>query len=103
MERVLHAFDAHLAHPSLPRTLAAQLRSAGFGDVRVEAHAFATDELTPQSYGGAILPLIEDFVRRRDRIGRDEAAAWAAEQRELGERGAFFFACIQLCFTATRG
>src|SRR4029450_1539090 len=28
--------------------------------------------------------------------------AWDAEQRHLGERGEFFFACIQCCFTATR-
>ena len=40
-ERVLRAWDEHLADPSLPRTLGARLRSAGFEDVGVEAHAFA--------------------------------------------------------------
>jgi arsenite methyltransferase len=40
--RVLAAWDKHLTHPSLPRTLAAQLRNAGFADVRMDAHAFAT-------------------------------------------------------------
>ena len=34
--RVLAAWDNHLAHPSLPRTLAAQLRKAGFEDVRMD-------------------------------------------------------------------
>jgi ubiquinone/menaquinone biosynthesis C-methylase UbiE len=102
MARVLHAFDAHLAHPSLPRTLAAQLRSAGFAGVSAEGHVFATTELTPDAYGGAILPLIEQFVTGRQEIGEREARAWAAEQRELGERGEFFFACTQFCFSATR-
>jgi ubiquinone/menaquinone biosynthesis C-methylase UbiE len=102
MDRVLRAFDAHLAHPSLPRTLAAQLRSAGFDGVGVEGHSFASTELTPDAYGGAILPLIERFVIGREGIGEDEARAWATEQSELSERGEFFFACIQFCFTATR-
>jgi hypothetical protein len=102
MDRVLHAFDAHLAHPSLPRTLAARLRSAGFDGVSAEGHSFASTELTPDAYGGAILPLIERFVSGREGIGEDEARAWATEQRELSERGEFFFACIQFCFTASR-
>jgi hypothetical protein len=102
MDRVLRAFDAHLAHPSLPRTLAAQLRSAGFDGVGAEGHSFASTELTRDAYGGAILPLIERFVSGRERIGEDEARAWATEQRELSEREEFFFACIQFCFTATR-
>jgi hypothetical protein len=48
------------------------------------------------------VPLVQQYVSGRDAITKDEAAAWAAEQRELGERGEFFFACIQFCFTATR-
>ena len=41
-------------------------------------------------------------LRGRGGITADEAANWAAEQSELGERGEFFFACTQFCFTATR-
>ncbi len=104
MARVLRAWDAHLAHPALPRTLASQLRAAGFGDVRAEGHVFATAELDPEAFGaGVVLPTVEFFVARRAEIGEQEAAAWAAEQQALHERGAFFFACVQFCFTATRG
>jgi arsenite methyltransferase len=102
MDRVLRAWDGHLAHPSLPRTLAAELRSAGFTNVRADGHTFATTELTPDAYGGAILPLIRQFVAGRDGIAEDEADRWMAEQHQLAERGRFFFACIQFCFTATR-
>ena len=35
-------------------------------------------------------------------VTADEAASWAADQRDLGDRGEFFFACVQFCFTATR-
>jgi SAM-dependent methyltransferase len=96
MERVLRAWDGHLTHPSLPRTLSAQLRAAGFADVLMEGHAFATDDLTEKTYAGGLLKLMPDYV------GTAEAAAWAQEQRELAERGESYFACIQLCFTATR-
>jgi len=100
MARVLKAWDAHLAHPALPRTLPAALRAAGFEDVRMEAHAFATHELTLESYGGAALPVIERYVAQQ---GSPDAEAWNAEQAELGERGEFYFACVQVCFTAQRG
>ena len=99
MARILAAWDAHLAHPSLPRTLSASLRAAGFDDVRMEGHAFATAELTEESYGGAALPVIERYVQGQ---GATEVEAWAAEQRELGRRGEFYFACMQFCFSATR-
>jgi len=100
MQRVLEAWDSHLAHPALPRILAPRLRAAGFDRILVEGHAFATTDLTPQSYGGAIVPLIERFVAGRDEIGEAEARAWAAEQRGLADRGEFFFSCTQFCFSA---
>ena len=84
------------------RTLAARLRAAGFADVRVEGHSFAGVEFTPDAYGAAIVPLVQQYVAGRGGITADEAANWAAEQSELGERGEFFFACTQFCFTATR-
>lgn len=103
LRRVLQAWDAHLAHPALPRTLAPRLRAAGFEQILVEGHVFATTELTPQPYGGAVLPLIERFVAGRDEVGAVEAGAWAAEQGELAEREEFFFSCTQFCLSATRG
>jgi arsenite methyltransferase len=101
MRRVLDAWDGHLTHPALPRTLAAQLRSAGFGDVRFEGHAFAAAELSPGSFPAAFVGLVENYVGGREGF-QDEAQAWAVEQRELGGRGDFYFAHVQCCFTAIR-
>ena len=56
MKRILGAWDEHLADPSLPRTLTAQLRAAGFEDPGLEAHAFATNDLVPDTYGGFSSP-----------------------------------------------
>jgi arsenite methyltransferase len=102
MQRVLRAWDEHLAHPSLPRVLAPPLRSAGFEQVEMQAYAFASAKLDRDSYGAATMPVIQSFVAGRAGIPGDEAAAWATEQRQLGERGEFYFACLQFCFSAKR-
>jgi arsenite methyltransferase len=102
MGRVLGAWDDHLAHPALPRILAAALREAGFQEVQAAGHTFATTDFTPDAYGVAAIPVVERYVATREAIGPDVARAWAEEQGALGERGTFFFACIQFCFSATR-
>jgi hypothetical protein len=62
----------------------------------MQGHAFVTDDLTDESYAGALVHLMADYV------GTDEAQEWAQEQRELQARGRSYFACIQFCFTGTR-
>jgi arsenite methyltransferase len=96
MQRFLAAWDEHLADPTLPRTLSAQLRAAGFEDVEMTGHAFTSNDITEETYAGALLPMMADFV------GTGEAKEWAAEQRGLVERGESYFACVQFGFTATR-
>lgn len=96
MRRFLDAWDQHLTDPSLPRTLSARMREAGFEDVEMQGHAFATDDVTEESYAGALVPLMADYV------GTDEAQAWADEQRSLQARGESYFACTQFCFTGRR-
>jgi arsenite methyltransferase len=102
MERVLRTWDAHLTHPSLPRTLSSRLRSAGFADVGLTGHAFVSVDADPESFGGSLIPLIERFVAGRNGISADDARAWAQEQRQLSAEGEFFFCCVQFCFTGVR-
>jgi arsenite methyltransferase len=102
MQRVLAAWDQHLTHPSLPRTLAAQLRDAGFEHIQMDAHPFATTQLIPDAYGGSLVPLLEQYVVEQGGMSQKEARAWADEQRALGDRGEFFFTVTQFCFTASR-
>ena len=102
MNRVLTAWDEHLAHPSLPRTLAAAMRSAGFQDVLMESHSFASAEFDPDIYGAATVPIITSFVPGHNGVSKQEAKAWAVEQEDLGERHEFYFACVQLCFSGRR-
>ncbi|HEV8628468.1 MAG TPA: methyltransferase domain-containing protein [Acidimicrobiia bacterium] len=102
MRRVLSAWDEHLVHPSLPRRLGAYLRGAGFVDVTVAGHSFATVDYDDESFAILMLGMAADFVPGRGDVTGDEAAAWLAEQRDLAERGEFFFEGTQFCFTARK-
>ena len=101
-DQVLAAWDAHLAHPSLPRTLKPRLLATGFERVHATGHAFATTDLDPESYGGFLIPFIEQFVVDNRLLDEDVAKTWGDEQRGLDQRGEFFSACIQLCFEARK-
>ena len=100
MARLLDVWDGHLAHPALPQTLGAGLREVGFHEVAVAGHVFAADELSPETYIGAIFPLLHEYVAGTGEPAAAEAEDWAAEQRDLSERGAFFFSVTQFCFSA---
>jgi arsenite methyltransferase len=100
MRRVLSIWDQHLAHPALPRTLGAALRSAGYENVTMTAHVFATDRLDPETYGGSALTVMAGFVAGRSGLEPGELDAWRADQDELHRRGEFYFSCVQVCFQA---
>jgi ubiquinone/menaquinone biosynthesis C-methylase UbiE len=100
--RVHRAWDEHLAHRSLPRTLAPSLRAAGFERVRAQAHPLASIAVDPETYGGALLPFIAAFVGGRAGVSVEETEAWLEAQRALDERGEYYFAVTQFCFTALK-
>ena len=102
MQRVLEAWDRHLVHRALPTTLAGSLRDAGFTDVSLAGHSFTTSEFTPDAYGAQLVAIIANYLTGLDDFADEEGIAWAEEQQELGERGDFYFACVQACFSATR-
>jgi ubiquinone/menaquinone biosynthesis C-methylase UbiE len=102
MARMIQAWDRHLAHPALPRTLGAALRAAGFAEVRCDAHVFCTTALDPETFGGNLPTIVGGYLRGLDDIADEDIAAWQAELRDLDARGAYYFALTQCCFSATR-
>ena len=99
--RVLRAWEGHLSHPALPRTLAFRLRAAGFAEVVVEGHAFASADFSEEAYGVALIPAISRYAADAGGLGA-EAQEWADELKRLGEAGRFFTSVPQYCFTAVR-
>lgn len=102
MQRVLAAWDRHLVHRSLPRTLSRRLSAAGFADVSLTGHSFSGAEFTPEAYGGSLVAVIQNYLTGLPDFPDDEATAWAEEQWALGAAGEFYFACIQCCVSAVR-
>lgn len=101
--RILTAWDQHLAHPSLPRSLAPRLRAAGFEEVEGTGHVFSTiSTLDPETYGGAIIPIIASYVTGNGLVDKDAVKAWVDDQRRLSDKGEFYFAGIQFCFSGVK-
>jgi SAM-dependent methyltransferase len=77
-------------------------RALGFEDIRAEAHPFVSFDFDPETYGVALIPVIGAFVAGRNGITDEQAQAWIAEQRQLGERSEFYFASTHLCCRARK-
>ena len=102
MARMTQAWDRHLVHPALPRTLAAALRAAGFADVRCDAHVFCTTAMDPESFGGNLPKIIGGYLRGLDDIAQDDIAAWEARAaRPRCARRLLLRADAGCCFSAT--
>ena len=102
MERVRAAWDEHLVHPHLPRTLARRLGDLGFG-VRAEVIPIINIILEPGSYSHGMLGEIQEFVAGRQDVTQADADAWAEELHELGRAGKYFFSLNRYLFAAEKG
>jgi hypothetical protein len=48
------------------------------------------------------MPFIAAYVPGHAGVTEADAAEWVAAQRGLGERGEYYFAVTQFCFTAAK-
>jgi hypothetical protein len=78
------------------------MRAAGFENVGMQGHVFATADFDAETYGAATVSVIGAFVAGRESVGERDATRWVAEQRELGRRGQFYFVVSQFCFAASK-
>ncbi|MGH2880120.1 MAG: methyltransferase domain-containing protein [Solirubrobacteraceae bacterium] len=84
MDRVLAAWDEHLVHPHLPRTLTRLLRDAGLEVTAREVVPLFNAGYDPNTYSAGMLQLIAAFVPGHRGVSQVEAAAWAEDLTELG-------------------
>lgn len=102
MARILKAWEDHLAHPALPRTLNVLLREAGFSMRDCKTISYLDTEYKPEGYSFNMTKAIAKFVRDRQGIPREEAEAWSAELQELAKSGAYFFNLNRYLFVAEK-
>jgi ubiquinone/menaquinone biosynthesis C-methylase UbiE len=102
MQRILAAACQHLVDPYLPQTLAAKLKQAGFLLHHQDIIPQFNPEYGSNTFSHWLIELIVAFVGGQDGITREEAEAWAADLRKLGEDGAYFFSLNEYLFLACK-
>jgi SAM-dependent methyltransferase len=102
MRRVIEAWDRHCPQPQLPRTLAARLRAAGFGSLRVDAITLINDRHDPDTYSFGVMPLLAAYAKKHGLVAREEADAWVADLEALGQRGEYFFSLNRYLFCVSK-
>ncbi len=101
MDRVLLAWQEHLAHPHLPRTLARWLVRAGFETTPPTVLPLLNTGDAHDTFSGILLGLVATFVVDRQGLDRETVDAWAASMRNLEDD--WFFSLNRYVFLATHG
>ena len=102
LRRVMEAWDEHLHDPHLPATLGRKLETAGFRVQRRDVIPIVNASYNPHCYSFGILFAIQSFVAGRRGVTREEAEAWGADLRALGEAGEYFFSINRYLFGAVK-
>jgi arsenite methyltransferase len=98
MERVLAAWQEHLADPYLPRTLGRQLRAAGFTVAAPRVIPLLNAGYEERTYSGGLIPIVAAFVTGRAGLTEADVAAWVEDLQSLGED--YFFSLNRYAFLA---
>jgi len=102
MAAVMKAWEAHCAHPRLPRTLGPRMRSAGLEVEDVTVYPLLNLEWTDDTYSKGLSASIAKFVAKRSSLGGDVVAAWHDELAQLDAQGRYFFSSSRFIFVASK-
>jgi ubiquinone/menaquinone biosynthesis C-methylase UbiE len=101
MQRLLAAWMERFADPYLPRSLASQLRDAGFQVDHPQVLVLLNPEYSPDTYSVANGKIMADFAVARGGLTREEVNAWMADLQQLGQEGRYFFSLNRYLFLAS--
>lgn len=102
MRKILAAWDEHLAHPYLPRTLASAMRQAGFEISRREIIPLFNPEFGEETFSNRMIDLIGPFVTGRQSVSAEELNDWAQDLRTRGREGEYFFSLNRYVFVGIK-
>jgi ubiquinone/menaquinone biosynthesis C-methylase UbiE len=97
MDRVLAGWRRRVVDPRLPRTLARQLREAGFSTSSCQTLTILDVHGEPRSYSAH---QIEHLGASAAGVNAAVIKAWAADLRELASSGDYFFSLNRYLFLA---
>jgi arsenite methyltransferase len=98
MSRIMRSWEAHCAHPRLPRHLKNHLLKAGLEIQRASAFPILNLAWSNDSYSKGLSALICDFVRSKGGINAKSALSWYQELSELSKQGDYFFSSTRFMF-----
>lgn len=98
MRHILTTFEAHCADPRQPRKLSPKLRNAGLQTVRHDVYTVLNAEYHENTYSHGLIDFIKSYVLGKNGVTPEEAKAWADEQWQRGQEGAYFFSLNRYLF-----
>jgi arsenite methyltransferase len=100
MQRVLTAWEEHLADPHLPRRLRVSMEQAGFLVDHTEALPLLNVGYRDDTYSGGLIGIVAGFVVGREGVTQAEVDAWESDLHGLGS--GYFFSINRYVFCATK-
>ena len=98
--RVMAAWEEHLVHPHLPRTLPGHLRRAGFRVTGRHLIPLFNPTYEQNSYSALTMETIARFVAGRQNLTAADVDAWMADLQERGAEDDYLFSVNRYCFLA---
>ena len=99
---VLKSWEAHCAHPHLPRSLGNRLVSAGFRLDGASVFPILNLQWDDDAYSKRLAVLIRDFVRRKNELPSEDLKARYDEFTGLSDAGRYYFSSNRHIFRASK-
>jgi SAM-dependent methyltransferase len=100
-DRVIEAWEEHLADSRLPRRLAGLLRRGGFDVTEQRVVPIFNPRLHEDTFSAGMMETVAAFVPGRRGVTADDAAAWKADLRARGAEDEYLFSLNRYAFLAT--
>jgi arsenite methyltransferase len=102
MAAVMKSWEAHCAHPRLPRTMPHRLKNAGFRLDGAFVYSLLNLSYDDDSYSKGLSRTIERFVGGRGEVPASDLDGWLRELERLNEAGRYFFSSNRYIFKASK-
>ena len=102
MSRIMRSWEAHCAHPRLPRHLMNHLVKAGLEFQRASAFPILNLTWSDDGYSKGLSALIRAFVSSQGGIDAETSSSWYHELSELSDAGDYFFSSTRFVFCGKR-
>jgi ubiquinone/menaquinone biosynthesis C-methylase UbiE len=102
MALVMKSWEAHCAHPRLPRSMQYRLVNAGFRFDGAAVFPILNLRCDDDSYSNGLAKVVREFVARKKDVSADDLDEWHGEFQRLSQAGRYFFSTNRYIFKASK-